>query len=755
MKTLTILFIVLITAYSFPQENVLFEKQKKTNAQNLREVQRIKLPLNTSTTQVLKPINLPNEINMIDTLRYYGYYNSNFGIFGQDWILQWFKAPTDLVIKGLGFYCMDNPNDTPVEAKIVKVNWTEAQLISAETLQRGYYEALGNGYNDITSFLDNPDRTGGWTSIQPVDTEPFEYDIWSDNGVGYSFIPDETLNDHQWIDMNLLGNEPFLNYGEIFGVAVKNTSAVMDSDRVGFLAGYSVGYPFWKFYANGRLIPGVDYGWWTRELTFDFQVAVDISYNPLIPFFVDYSRLTFTLSTDPRPVSAIVTLGFGGHGVPEILVSALVSYSTDNGAIWHQNLPLQLNHVSDSLYTGELPGFPAGTMVSYYFEATDTLRMNTSRTPEINYSISRPPWANTLVVFNGFTTPTGYPQEYYFGSGEWPNNDNTLIFDHDVWAYGPLTAELLSNYRNVLEICTNGPNDINSDAIRAWLEESGDHNYMLAGDEWLGAQSNWTDGPHSAGDFIFDILGINYEYNDVNYAVAGDENKPSIVYPQSGSMLGGPIFDLYTQVSTDSGWTAPMTYDPFYEIDVSNWLDGVDFEPDVEVDMKGLAINGTTVYNIGGHRTLPAGNKIAFFAFDPLSLNSDTENEVEYFWYGFMNTAPYAEPLLDWFGIPVGVEKEDDLLPDTYTLSQNYPNPFNPSTVISYQLPVSGLVSLKVYDILGREVTTLVNEEKPAGKYEVIFNVETHRDASLPSGVYFYRIQAGSFTQTKKMLLIK
>jgi hypothetical protein len=70
--------------------------------------------------------------------------------------------------------------------------------------------------------------------------------------------------------------------------------------------------------------------------------------------------------------------------------------------------------------------------------------------------------------------------------------------------------------------------------------------------------------------------------------------------------------------------------------------------------------------------------------------------------------------------------------------------------VISYQLPVIGFVTLKVYDILGREVATLVNEEKPAGEYEVEFN-----GSALPSGIYFYQLNAGAFVQTKKMVLIK
>jgi parallel beta-helix repeat protein len=95
-------------------------------------------------------------------------------------------------------------------------------------------------------------------------------------------------------------------------------------------------------------------------------------------------------------------------------------------------------------------------------------------------------------------------------------------------------------------------------------------------------------------------------------------------------------------------------------------------------------------------------------------------------------------------------EVVEENIPQTFQLFQNYPNPFNPSTNIGFRIAEFGFVSLKVYDILGNEVTTLVNEEKYPGIYEVEF------DASLlPSGIYFYQIKFGSFTQSKKVLLLK
>jgi hypothetical protein len=97
---------------------------------------------------------------------------------------------------------------------------------------------------------------------------------------------------------------------------------------------------------------------------------------------------------------------------------------------------------------------------------------------------------------------------------------------------------------------------------------------------------------------------------------------------------------------------------------------------------------------------------------------------------------------------------------ENFILLQNYPNPFNPTTKISWQSTVGSWQSLKIYDMLGNEVALLVNEEKPAGSYEVEFSAKggsaSGGDAyDLPSGIYFYRLEAGNYTETKKMLLLK
>ncbi len=100
--------------------------------------------------------------------------------------------------------------------------------------------------------------------------------------------------------------------------------------------------------------------------------------------------------------------------------------------------------------------------------------------------------------------------------------------------------------------------------------------------------------------------------------------------------------------------------------------------------------------------------------------------------------------------VSTGVDRIGTGVPEGYTLSQNYPNPFNPQTEIVFQTPKYGFVSLKVYDVLGREVTTLVNRELSAGKYRTPFDAH-----ALSSGTYFYTLKAGSYEESRKMLLVK
>jgi len=130
-------------------------------------------------------------------------------------------------------------------------------------------------------------------------------------------------------------------------------------------------------------------------------------------------------------------------------------------------------------------------------------------------------------------------------------------------------------------------------------------------------------------------------------------------------------------------------------------------------------------------------------AFDFHSVNSGGgSNDVSSGWYiDEISIVGYT---------PTSIHENVKMIPDEYSLQQNYPNPFNPSTTIRYAVSSRQFVTLKVYDVLGNEATSLVKEEKPAGYYEVEFD-----GSDLTSGIYFYKLQAGTFVETKKMIFMK
>jgi len=130
-------------------------------------------------------------------------------------------------------------------------------------------------------------------------------------------------------------------------------------------------------------------------------------------------------------------------------------------------------------------------------------------------------------------------------------------------------------------------------------------------------------------------------------------------------------------------------------------------------------------------------------AYYVLSLGLDNQ----YIFAGTIASSIWRRPLSQ---VVTDTQEETNLQPKEFSLSQNYPNPFNPSTTINFSVPYSEFVTLKVFDVLSNEVATLVNEEKPAGVYEVEFNA-----FGLSSGIYFYKIQTSSFVETKKMILLR
>ncbi len=239
-----------------------------------------------------------------------------------------------------------------------------------------------------------------------------------------------------------------------------------------------------------------------------------------------------------------------------------------------------------------------------------------------------------------------------------------------------------------------------------------------------------------------------------------------------GSTLYATHSSLGLYVSTDNGvtWTLPLTGIGAQDkngivssgsnlcVAATNgvWTStdsGTTWEHNLTTGfITGFGNDGTHLYAVG---SLPpyrsSDNGISWTSVDDNGLVGSINNAIHF-------TTNYA--LINTFGIGVYRRNRSEITsikqeqienhPEHFNLEQNYPNPFNPSTKIKYSIPTSEFVSLQVYDVLGNEVVTIVNEYREAGNYEIDFNANY-----LSSGVYFYKLTAGEFVESRKMILLR
>jgi hypothetical protein len=229
------------------------------------------------------------------------------------------------------------------------------------------------------------------------------------------------------------------------------------------------------------------------------------------------------------------------------------------------------------------------------------------------------------------------------------------------------------------------------------------------------------------------------------------------------------------------------------EIYITGWLDSAFYkytpatdqwtqlaDTPYEISACGLGIINNLIYCMGGNasnNSEPEYKSIIVYNITANSWTLDTQELTDkrhwmatahykggLYALGGMDTTEFAVDIVEEI-VPQGTSdvNNESGIPEGYSLMQNYPNPFNPETKIEFRISDLGFVSLKVYDILGNEIATLVNEDKPAGKYEVTFDA-----SGLTSGIYFYTLRTGNtsigsldgqagqvFSETKKMILLR
>jgi hypothetical protein len=261
------------------------------------------------------------------------------------------------------------------------------------------------------------------------------------------------------------------------------------------------------------------------------------------------------------------------------------------------------------------------------------------------------------------------------------------------------------------------------------------------------------------GKGVFSNFQLYPEYNYLSaffpyYIYSSDYNNDALndlVIISSGSglvaiNLGNGTFG-YTETDVRFFWPPELaSVISGGDIDGDGWIDivisGYEWPPELQIPYYAVTINydsyfAQTFEDIYKD-TLPTGY---ILATDIVDLNGDRRQDIIHSGIGVY---------ISFSKDTISSIAKDNYEPNNFYLFQNYPNPFNPSTKIQYAVGNRQFVSLKVYDILGRQVATLVNEEKPSGSYTIEFNA-----GELSSGIYFYQLQAGEFISTKKLVLLK
>ena len=271
--------------------------------------------------------------------------------------------------------------------------------------------------------------------------------------------------------------------------------------------------------------------------------------------------------------------------------------------------------------------------------------------------------------------------------------------------------------------------------------------------------------------FILSELSRNVDAFRLSFFFYKDKNS------KDKKIKAGPLWDLnlgfgnsdYYNASSTEGWQINyLTTDPtFLQSDyyqVPFWwkklFSDKEFKNKIKLRWKEFRENELSIPNImaiidsitillseSEERNFERWDILDEYIWPNAYVGGSYEYEISYLKNWIINRLNWMDEELDFID---DVSEKGKPVANNYYLFQNYPNPFNPSTMIKYKIPESGLVTIKVYDALGREIATLVNEEKPVGSYEIKFD-----GSNLSSGVYFYRLNFDSFISIKKMILLK
>ncbi|MFN0158322.1 MAG: T9SS type A sorting domain-containing protein [Bacteroidota bacterium] len=449
----------------------------------------------------------------------------------------------------------------------------------------------------------------------------------------------------------------------------------------------------------------------------------DVVVGVILPSVTTHRRNPIVVPPDSAArISVRATQQAGGNPIAAVELN----YSLNNGPFVNVAMTFQ---ASDTTYNAQIPQQTANTFVHYFMQAIDNQG-------------NRATLASS--AFGGAASDTS--KGYFF----YTVLDRQLtVHDIQFTPYVNGRSAYQAAFVDVSGVVTAdtghiGLSPLNTGGTSAWYMQNGTQ-------PWNGL---WIVGPEGTmaglrnGDSVtvsgfvseqFDVTRIQNITTVVVHSTSNPQPSP-VVVPTStfGPIVGNgtPSAERYEGMLVRFNNVTVSSIDPVFS-------DPTEFEVD---DGSGPVIvrrDGRHIYS-----NVPADST---FGKTILRVGNNISSLTGVIYFSFNRYKIVPRKNADFGTITTSVEIDyDPIVPQSYALEQNYPNPFNPATVIEYNLPTSEIVTLKIFNMLGQEVQTLVSGAQEPGRYTVRFD-----GAGLSSGMYFYRLQSGEFTQIKKMLLLK
>jgi hypothetical protein len=693
-----------------------------------------------------------------DTLKFFSVSKDlsyEFGNLEEEMMMTWFQTYADGFVREVLWAIASDVGET--QEVNVRAWYPNQRLLNVPSTQHqkniGYYKKDDDPVNQVTPFLELATDSTWIFPPRTRDSMLYAFDplgveaTWKKGGVN------APVQAYSWHSLDLLATGDTMKFAEdqLIGFTIQNTAKGSTGVRQEVASMPNPEHPFhsYKFYPRGRLAT-TDRGWWLRG-DFEWGMYMVVEYTAVPKPKITTKKLLNTAATTQRTISAVVK-------TQNVSDTVDVQLFTKTGSGNWNSIPM--NRESGFSFTGIIPAGSAGDSVSYYITATDVMQRTTT-SPVYEYQIFKKK-KSLLLLFNGkslpsgivdptiylkFTMKTDFGQEPYY---DFCNINTYTIADMHL---------LMEQYKVILEVTGDGGAKDLTHYSGEWLQNSaslpaGQQRLYLFADQDHGFISNYQDTVFSDSDphvKYFGVKGIsNQDFPKIQNVMK------EVTFPWQLSVPSHIASDnifgfIPAALAAD---TVTLWYHPYYEVPLfTNRMD--ELQP---------ASNGTVLFSdaqsgkpVGITASDPGGKwKSYFLAFDWMAL--DVRSDTSYALYEY----PFLDPKYKWIVDIQNIGKkmaslagpttapEENNLPANYALFQNYPNPFNPVTRIVFQIPASQFVSITIYDILGKEVKKVLHKEVAAGTHTVTWNA-----SGTPSGIYFYRLTAGGFTQTRKLLLLK